>query len=223
MASTIYVINPNSTKAVTQGFDQALERLRVPGGPRIQCLTLESGPAGVQTQLDVESVTLPLVQMCCELPDDCAAVVITCFSDPGLHVVREVMLKERGVPVFGISECGLLTAMTMGQKFGVIAILQTSIPRHLRTYGAMGINDRLAGEKAIGLGVTEMADKATTLQRMVAVGNDLVHNHGAQVLVMGCAGMADFRDELQAATGVPVVEPTQAAVSMAMGRILLGW
>lgn len=223
MASTIYVINPNSTQAVTQGFDQALERLRVSGAPRIQCLTLDCGPSGVQTQLDVESVTLPLIHLCRGLPADCAAVVIACFSDPGLHVVREVMQKERGIPVFGISECGLLTAMTLGQKFGVIAILQTSIARHLRTYGAMGINDRLAGEKAIDLGVTEMADKTTTLQRMVDVGNDLVHNHGAQVLVMGCAGMADFREDLQAATGVPVVEPTQAAVSMAIGRILLGW
>ena len=223
MASTIYVINPNSTKAVTQGFDQALERLRTPDGPRVQSLTLHSGPAGVQSQLDVESVTLPLVQMCQALPEDCAAVVIACFSDPGLHVVREVMQRERGVPVFGISECGLLTALTLGQKFGVIAILETSIPRHLRTYGAMGITDRFAGEKAIGLGVTEMADKATTLQRMIQVGNDLVHNHGANVLVMGCAGMAEFREALQESTGVPVVEPTQAAVGMAMGRVLLGW
>ncbi len=40
---------------------------------------------------------------------------------------------------------------------------------------------------------------------------------------MGCAGMAAFRAPLQEATGLPVVEPTQAAVSMILGRIRLGW
>jgi allantoin racemase len=43
------------------------------------------------------------------------------------------------------------------------------------------------------------------------------------VLVMGCAGMAPYRDALQEAVGVPVVEPTQAAVAMAIGRVQLGW
>ncbi|KAF1019251.1 MAG: Hydantoin racemase [Paracidovorax wautersii] len=219
----IYVINPNSTEAVTQGFDAALQGLRVAGGPRIECRTLHSGPPGVQSQQDVERVTLPLIDLCLDLPDDCAAVVIACFSDPGLFAVREALHAQRGIPVFGISECGVLTALTLGQRFGVIAILETSIARHLRAYGAMGVLDRLAGEQAIGLGVVELADSERALARMVAVGQSLVRDQGAQVLVMGCAGMAAFREALQQATGVPVVEPTQAAVSMAVGRVLLGW
>jgi len=40
---------------------------------------------------------------------------------------------------------------------------------------------------------------------------------------MGCAGMARYRGRLQAALGIPVVEPTQAAVAMAIGRVRLGW
>ncbi len=32
-----------------------------------------------------------------------------------------------------------------------------------------------------------------------------------------------YRKPLQAALGIPVVEPTQAAVAMAMGRVTLGW
>jgi len=41
------------------------------------------------------------------------------------------------------------------------------------------------------------------------------------VLVMGCAGMARYRAPLEEATGLPVVEPTQAAVSLALGQIRL--
>jgi Asp/Glu/hydantoin racemase len=105
----------------------------------------------------------------------------------------------------------------------VISILAKSIPRHLRYYGAMGVGQRLAGDLPIGLGVTELADEAVTLGRMVEVGTTLRDGHGADVLVMGCAGMARYRERLQDAVGVPVVEPTQAAVTMAIGRASLGW
>lgn len=222
MQRTIYVINPNCSEIVTQGIDAALAPLRRADGPRIVCVTREDGPSGIQTQCDVDGAAMALVQRARSLPDDCAAVVIACFSDPGLHAVREAM-AARGVPVFGISESGMFTALTMGQRAGVIAILDTSIPRHLRSYGAMGILDRVAGEKAIGLQVSELSDRALTFERMVAAGRHLVTERGADVLVMGCAGMASFRDDLQTSLGVPVVEPTQAAVSMALGRVLLGW
>jgi Asp/Glu/hydantoin racemase len=58
---------------------------------------------------------------------------------------------------------------------------------------------------------------------MCDAGEKLRDEHGADVIVMGCAGMASFRRPLQDALGIPVVEPTQAAVSMAIGRVKLGW
>jgi hypothetical protein len=54
----------------------------------------------------------------------------------------------------------------------------------------MGVGQRLAGDLAIGLGVTELADAPRTLSRMIDVGRRLHDQHGADVLVMGCAGMA---------------------------------
>jgi Asp/Glu/hydantoin racemase len=223
MKKVIYVINPNSTQAVTAGIDTAMAPLRTAGGAAIECLTLESGPPGIQSQFDVEAVTLPLVQLARSLQDRAAAVVIACFSDPGLHVVREALAKPLAIPVLGISECGLLTALTMGQRFGVIAILNTSIPRHLRTYGAMGLLDRFAGELAVGLNVTELGNYDATLSRMIATGRRLRDEKAADVIVMGCAGMAAYQAPLQDALGSPVVEPSQAAVAMAIGRVQLNW
>jgi Asp/Glu/hydantoin racemase len=223
MTPTLYVINPNSTRAVTAGIDAAMAPLRTAGGPAIECLTLESGPPGIQTQFDVESVTLPLVQLARSLQPTAAALVIACFSDPGLHAVREALSRPMATPVLGISECGVLTALTLGQRFGVIAILDTSIPRHLRTYGAMGLLDRFAGELAIGLNVTELGNDNATLARMVATGRRLRDEKGADVIVMGCAGMAAYQAALQDALGIPVVEPSQAAVAMALGRVQLNW
>jgi Asp/Glu/hydantoin racemase len=215
----IVIINPNSTEAVTKAIDAALAPLRMAGGPELVCQTLAEGPPGVESQSDADSVIAPLCRSIAAQGNAASAFVIACFSDPGLHAARET--TER--PVLGIAECGILTALTLGQRFGVISILKKSIPRHLRYYGAMGVRGRLAGDLPIGLGVTELGDADTALGRMVEVGAELRDRHGADVLVLGCAGMARYRDRLEQALGVPVVEPTQAAVTMAIGRVRLGW
>jgi Asp/Glu/hydantoin racemase len=85
------------------------------------------------------------------------------------------------------------------------------------------VGQRLAGDLPIGLGVTELAAGRGTLSRIIEIGRRLRDQNGADVLVMGCAGMARYRAELEEAVQIPVVEPTQAAVAMAIGRIRLGW
>ena len=219
MQDRILVINPNSTVAVTQVIDDAMTPLRIPGGPEIVCLTLDEGPPGVESQTDADRVIQPLCRMIHDHEADAAAFVIACFSDPGLFSAREATAK----PVLGIAECGILTALTLGHRFGVISILARSVPRHLRYIAAMGLGQRLADDLPIGLGVTELADARVTLMRMIDVGRRLRDGHGADVLVMGCAGMARYRGDLEEAVRIPVVEPTQAAVAMALGRVRLGW
>ena len=219
MAVRILVINPNSTEAVTRGIDQAVEPLRMTGGPAIDCVTLKEGPPGIETQQHVDGVVPHLLSLVSQKDTQYAAFVIACYSDPGLHSVREVTKK----PVLGISECGILTALTLGHRFGVIAILPQSIPRHLRYVGALGVTERLAAELPVGIPVVELSDEKKTFGRMVQVGKTLRERHGADVIVMGCAGMARYRKGLQAEIGVPVVEPTQAAVAMAIGRVRLNW
>jgi len=219
MAERILVINPNCSEAVTRGIDEAVEPLRLAGGPAIDCATLREGPPGIETQQHVDGVVAPLLDLVSRKEKEYSAFVIACYSDPGLHSLREATKK----PVLGIAECGILTALTLGQKFGVIAILRQSIPRHLRYVGALGVAERLAAELPIGLGVTELADEKRAFGRMAEVAKTLRDEHGADAVVMGCAGMARYRKPLQDAIGLPVVEPTQAAVSMAIGRVRLNW
>lgn len=219
MSGTIYVINPNSTERVTREIDVAVAPLRMAGGPAIECLTLADGPPGIQSQRDVDGLIPALLKRAASLEGEAAAFVVACFSDPGMHALREQSQK----PVLGIAESGVLTALTLGQRFGIIAMLQNSIPRHLRYLGAMGMMGRFAGDLPVNLTITEMADDDLTLSRMLGVGQTLRDTHHADVLVMGCAGMARFREPLERALGIPIVEPTQAAVTMAIGRVRLGW
>lgn len=210
----ILVINPNSNDTVTRGLDEALRPLAFAEGPEISCMTLTEGPFGVETQADSDGVAMPLRRVV-ESRNDADAFVIACYSDPGLHVCREGTPR----PVFGIAESGVLTALARGDRFGVIAIKQRSIRRHIRYLRQMGLMDRLAGERPLEMSVAETATGEKTLDRMIEIGRQLKDIDGANVIVMGCAGMARHRAPLEAALGIPVIDPTQAAVAMALGTL----
>jgi len=123
--------------------------------------------------------------------------------------------------VFGIAECGVLTALARAERFGVIAISQRSIARHRRYLMQMGLMDRFAGERPLEMSVAETASGEGTLARMIEVGRELKERDGAAAVVMGCAGMARHRAPLEAALGIAVIDPTQAAVTMALGTVRL--
>jgi len=213
---TIIVINPNSTQAVTDGMDRALASLRRPDGPTIRCVTLREGPPGIETDAHIRAVVAPLVRMVERMDGEASAFVDACFSDPGLSALREATDR----PVFGIGECAYRRANENGRRFGVISILQASIPRHRRYIEELGLSESLAGDRPVGLAVTELGENAeTTLARLVQVGEELRDRDGAEVIVLGCTGMTPHRDALQKILGVSVVDPVQTAVEVAINVV----
>jgi allantoin racemase len=79
--------------------------------------------------------------------------------------------------------------------------------------------DRLAGERPLDMSVAETASGEGTLAKMIEVGRALKEQDGAGAVIMGCAGMARLRRPLEDALGIPVIDPTQAAVTMALGAV----
>ena len=219
MSSRILAINPNSTVAVTEAMDRALAPLRPGFAGEVACATLAEGPPGIESQRHSDEVVAPLCRLVEREEGETDAFVVACFCDPGLHALRETTRK----PVFGIAESGLLTALTLGDRFGIVAILETSIPRHGRMIRSLGLEGRLAGERAVGVGVTGLSEAATVEGRMIEAGRMLRDEDGADVVVLGCAGMADYRTAMEEALGIPVVDPTQAAVSHAIAAVQLGY
>jgi allantoin racemase len=217
MPPRVLVINPNSSVEVTDALDRALDLLRRPGGATIDCLTLAEGPPGIETQSHVDAASAHVTAAIGREAAD--AYVIACFSDPGLHAARE----RTSAPVLGIAESAMVTALALGSRFGILAILDRSIPRHLRYVDALGLRSRFAGDRAIGVGVTGLADDEHTLRRLLDVGRTLRETDGADVLILGCAGMARYRGRVEAALDVPVIDPTQAAVGLALTTLAIGW
>jgi allantoin racemase len=211
----ILVVNPNSNETVTRNLSDALQPFSCAGDFEVDCVTLAEGPYGIETQADSDSVVMPLRRLVAA-DNSADAFVIACYSDPGVHVCREATRR----PVFGIAEAGVLSALARGERFGVIAIAERSIRRHMRNLRQLCLMDRLAGERSLDMSVAEAASGDGTLARMVKIGIELRDEDGADVIVMGCAGMSRHRAALEDALGVPVIDPTQAAVTMAVGALM---
>ena len=79
----------------------------------------------------------------------------------------------------------------------------------------MGLEDRLAGEVALNLPMETLLDPDAARAALVAAGRELAAM-GAETLILGCTGMAHHRTAVCNEVRLPVIEPTQAAVGLAL-------
>ncbi len=196
-AKRILVLNPNSNVSVTLGIVESLSNHYVNPDIDVQCETLAEGPFGIESDEDIASV-VPLIKAKIEAASEFDAFVIACYSDPGLAACRELSEK----PVFGIQQSALETAISYGGRFGVLALSDESIERHVIYIRQLGYEQQLAGELPLHVTVDEAVNDGETMRN-------------AGVVILGCAGMAAHRKDAEQILGVPVIEPTQAAVSVA--------
>jgi Asp/Glu/hydantoin racemase len=211
MAERILVINPNSNRDVTAAIDRALESLRFADGPEICCATLDDAPPGIETARHADQIVGPLCAMIAREDNRASAFVIACFGDPGLASARETTAK----PVLGIGEAGITAALNCGERYGVLTNLPEDINPGLRQIRGLGLEARLAGIEAAGIAVVDLADAARAREGLLAAARRL-KDRGAEVIVLGCAGMVPFGPDLEAATGIKVIDPAHAATGLAI-------
>ncbi len=207
----ILVINPNSNRTVTAGIDAAVAGERRPGDVEIDCVTLDQAPFGIETDEDVATVVPMVVHLISAECPNYDAFVIACYSDPGLNESRTICRK----PVLGIHESAVALSASFERRFGVLALGRESIQRHIAYVRSIGMQQFHAGERPLNLSVDAVANDPEALARIVETGRELIDEDGAETVVLGCAGMARHRRVAQEQLGVPVIDPVQAAVTMA--------
>ncbi len=212
---TVAVINPNSTEAITDQIRLASADLALPADVQVHTVTAAGGPPAIESDEDVVACVPALRQTASAHPAD--AYVIACFSDPGIETLR----RSTGVPVFGIAESSMLTAMGRGRRVGIVSSVAASVPRHERYFKSVGIDARIVADIPVGRGVLELQGPQAQAE-VLDVGRHLVEKMGADVVVLGCAGLSHLRVVLQDLLGVPVIDPCRAAVTLALSSIADG-
>ena len=205
----ILVINPNRSVACGKGIAAAIAPFRHPDGPTLDVVSSPDGPEAIYSWRDWHAAVEPICRRIELEPAD--AYVIACASDPGIEAARAATTR----PVLGVFRSAVAASAARAERFGVVAIVNASMARHLAALRAMGLKSRLAAEVALNVTMDTLLDPAAARVRLIAAARECVRA-GAEVVILGCTGMAHHRAAMEAEAGVAVIEPCQAGVALAM-------
>ena len=148
----IFVINPNSSVNITNHLRDTLNKIK-----RSDCeLTVvcpDHGPVSIESSYDETLAAyhmMPLVKRANDEKYD--AIVIACFSDPGLDSAKEIS----DIPVIGIEEATLHIASMLGHKFSVMTGMSRRIPTREWHAVLRGVTSTYASSPALDMSVLEM-------------------------------------------------------------------
>jgi allantoin racemase len=215
----IMVINPNTSVSMTDHLRVELEKIKR-ADTRLTVICPDSGPITIESAYDEALAVPPTLELVRRAnAEGYDGVILACFSDPGIHAAKEIS----EIPVVGIQEASLHAAAMLGFKFTILTPLARRIPHKHAEVRRYRLEDSLASVRALGMSVAETdADPARTKQRILEVAARAAEEDGAEVMILGCAGMAGYAAEVERELGVVVLDPSAVALKLCEALIDAG-
>lgn len=213
-------INPNTSASFTEKVGTIAGRHAFPGTETV-AVNPTSGPRSIESIYDELLSSIGTLEIAIENLDDYDAFVIACYSDhPTVYALREITDK----PVVGIAEASMLLSCILGHQFSVVTTNREWEPLLWDAVRHYGLAERCASVRSTGMAVLDLetADGETTDTAIIAAARLAVEQDGADVICLGCAGMAGLDEKVAAALGVPVVDGVVAALKMLEGAVSAG-
>jgi allantoin racemase len=213
----IRVINPNTTRSMTEKIGAAAKAAASPG-VEVRAVNPEHGPASIEGYFD-EAFSVPGLIEEIGKAREADAFVIACFDDTGLDAAR----CATGAPVIGIGEAAFHVASLVAAKFSVVTTLSRSIVPIEHNLAKYGLISRCARVRAAEVPVLALEEPGSGARAVIAseIQRALAED-GAEAIVLGCAGMTDLARDLEREAGVPVLDGVACAVSLAESLVRLG-
>ena len=199
------VINPNTSRGMTAEIEETATRVFQPPW-ECEVLSAPAGPESLESWTDYHLASVCVLPLVESHQTDVDGIVLACFGDPGLYLLKEYC----EIPVIGIAEASMSLALLLGAKFGILAGMRRAVElmdSMVRTYG---LDTRYAGTVSLEMRVLDFdKNRGKTLDRLESTSLKL-REHGAEVLLLGCAGLTNFVEALQERVDMPVIDPVEA-------------
>lgn len=209
----ILVINPNTTQAMTDEIAAAASAVARPD-TEIDCTSPAAGPRSIEGHADEAIAAYHTLQKVAETRGQYDAYVIACFGDPGLYACREVA----DVPVVGIAEAAMHMACLVAHRWSIVTVLPRVEPFLAEAVHRAGLTEKCASIRCTPLSVLEIEeDIERTKNLIVEYARLAIDEDGAEAILLGCAGLGPIDKTMQETLGVPVLDGTACAVTMAEG------
>lgn len=218
----IGIVNVNTSQSMTDVIASAAQAVAAPDTV-IEGVTPTLGPASVETHVEghlsavgvIDAVHRRHTDTSCEPID---AWIIAGYGDQG----REALMELVDVPVVDITEAAAIAAMAIGDSYAVVTTLDRTVPMIRVRLQTAGVWDRCVSVQGTGLGVLELEEDAARTDAAILDKARTALERGAEVICLGCGGMAGRAHELTATLGAPVVDGVTAAVGQAESLVRQG-
>jgi allantoin racemase len=214
----ILVVNVNTTASMTEVIRSQAERFASPG-TEIVALTPFFGPESVEGNFESYLAAVAVMDRVLAYEEPYDAVVQAGFGEHGREGLQELL----DVPVVDITEAAAHVACLIGHRYSVVTTLDRAVSQIEDRLKLAGLLERCASVRASGLGVLELEESPErAVAAIVDQAKRAVEDDRAEVICLGCGGMAGLDEQVLAATGVPVVDGVSAAVRLAESLVGLG-
>jgi allantoin racemase len=182
-------------------------------------ITSEIGPESIESHYD-EALSVPGVLRAVQQGEreDVDGYVIACFGDPGLDAARELATG----PVIGIAEAAMHVARHLGTGFSVVTTLERTIGQAKHLAERYGMQRFCRGIHACAIPVLDLDTDPDARKVVTEACRDALETDRSDVVVLGCAGMADMCRSISAELGVPVVDGVTAATLTVQSLVRMG-
>lgn len=204
----ILIINPNSDSKMTAAIQESAEAFAA-GAYEVETVSTPGAPQFIETHGDVVRCGPGMMEIMQEREGAYDAFVVACHSDVNVEAVREMTSK----PVVGIGEASMKLASFLGRTFSVVTTHRHSVPGKLEQIRKAHLQDQLASIRAPDSGEEGSADTALFLE----LSRRAKEEDDAEVVVLGCAGLAGMDRAIQGALGIPVLDGVPCALILATG------
>lgn len=213
----LLLINPNTTVAMTDKV-VATARDAVAADTELVGATGRFGAAYVACRAAYAIAGHAALDAWAAASGPFDAIVLACFGDPGLDALRELA----PVPVVGMADAAVHAACQLGGRFGIVTGGERWEAMLREFVGARGLADRLADIQTVAPTGADIArDPEGSLSILAEACTQAVVN-GADVVILGGAGLAGLAARLADRVRVPLIDGVIAAVVQAEALVRLG-
>ncbi|MBV4490611.1 aspartate/glutamate racemase family protein [Pseudomonas oryzicola] len=214
----ILIANVNTTAAITEAIAEQARSVAAPG-TEIIGLTPWFGAESVEGNFESYLAAIAVMDRVLAYEGPYDAVIQAGYGEHGREGLQELL----NVPVVDITDAAASTAMYLGHAYSVVTTLDRTVPLIEDRLKLSGLYERCASVRASGLAVLELeADPQRAVEAIVEQAERAVHDDKAEVICLGCGGMAGLDEQIRLRTGVPVVDGVSAAVTVAEALARMG-
>ena len=222
----LYQLTSPMEKTVLGGEEVARRReflrRRAALGVEVEVRSLCDGPASIESSWEAALVVPALCEAVVRAQaEGTSAVIVGCFSDPGLDALRELT----SIPIVGPGAAALHLAAQLATRFTIISPLDEAQGRGHERLRGLALDAKLASVRGVNIPVLDLGrTREAVLDRLEEVGRAALRDDGADALVLGCMSMGflGITDDLQKRLDVPVVNPVTAALKTAEALVAMG-